>query len=58
MGIRYIERMVEALVRDEMNMVRCMSLEEMDLYVENLIRDKFESLHNFEIVEAYENLGD
>lgn len=58
MGISNIERMVEALVRDEMNMVRSMSLEEMDNYVESLIRDKFENLHNFEIIEAYEMLGD
>ena len=58
MGISNIERMVEALVRDEMNFVRCMTLEEMDNYVENLIRDKFESLHNVEIIEAYEMLGD
>jgi hypothetical protein len=58
MGISNIERMVDALVRDEMNMVRCMSLEEMDSYVENLIRDKFESLTNQEITESYEMIGD
>ena len=58
MGISNIERMVDALVRDEMNMVRCMSLEEMDSYVENLIRDKFESLSDKEITESYELIGD
>ena len=58
MGISNIERMVEALVRDEMNFVRCMTLEEMDNYVENLIRDKFESLSDKEITESYELIGD
>ena len=58
MSITNIERMVDALVRDEMNMVRCMSLEEMDSYVENLIRDKFESLSDKEITESYELIGD
>ena len=37
MGISNIERMVDALIRDEMNMVRSMSLEEMDDYVATLI---------------------
>ena len=58
MSISNIERMVEALVRDEMNFVRCMTLEEMDNYVENLIRDKFESLSDKEITESYELIGD
>ena len=58
MGISNIERMVEALVRDEMNFVRCMTLEEMDNYVENLVRDKFESLSDKEITESYEMIGD
>ena len=58
MGISNIERMVEALVRDEMNFVRCMPLEEMDNYVENLIRGIFEKLDNDEIVKAYEMIGD
>ena len=57
MGITNIERMVDALVRDEMNMVRSMSLDELDSYVENLIRDKFESLDNDIIIEEYENLA-
>jgi len=58
MGITNIERMVEALVRDEMNYVRTMSIDEMDNYVESLIRDKFESLSNKEITESYELIGD
>ena len=58
MSISNIERMVEALVRDEMNYVSTMSIEEMDNYVESLIRDKFESLSNKEITESYELIGD
>ena len=58
MGISNIERMVDALVRDEMNMVQGMSLEEYDLYVENLIRSIFERMDNDEIVELYEQIGD
>ena len=54
MSISNIERMVDALVRDEMNMVQSMSLEEYDLYVENLIRSIFERMDNDEIVELYE----
>ena len=58
MSISNIERMVDALVRDEMNMVQSMSLEEYDLYVENLIRSIFERMDNDEIVELYEQIGD
>ena len=57
MGITNIERMVDALVRDEMNMVRSMGMDELDSYVESLIRDKFESLDNDIIIEEYENLA-
>ena len=57
MGISNIERMVDALVRDEMNMVRSMSLEEMDSYVEELIREKFEALPERHIIEEYERLA-
>jgi hypothetical protein len=57
MSISNIDRMVDALVRDEMNMVRSMSLEEMDLYVENLIRGHLESLDNDQIVELYEEIA-
>lgn len=58
MSISNIERMVDALVRDEMNMVHCMSLDEMDNYVENLIRSQFEALTNQEIIDSYEMIGD
>ena len=57
MSISNIERMVDALVRDEMNMVRSMSLEEMDSYVEELIREKFEAMPERHIIEEYERLA-
>ena len=56
MSISNIERMVEAIVRDEMNYVRSMSLEDMDTYVADLIRQKVETFSNAEIVELYEDL--
>jgi hypothetical protein len=57
MSISNIERMVEALVRDEMNMVRTMSLDELDIYVESLIRDRIElNMNDAEIIEAYEGI--
>ena len=58
MGITNIERMVEALVRDEMNYVRTMSIDEMKVFVEALVRDKFEHMTNAEITTWYEMLGD
>ena len=39
-------------------MVRTMSLEDMDIYVEALIRDKFESMAERHIIEEYERIGD
>ena len=58
MSITNIERMVEALVRDEMNMVRSMSLDEMDIYVENLVRDRIElNMNDAQIIEEYERLA-
>jgi hypothetical protein len=57
MSITNIERMVDALIHDEMNYVRCMSMEEMDIYVENLIRDKFESMRDNDIIEQYEAIA-
>lgn len=57
MSISNIERMVDALVRDEMNMVRSMSLEEMDSYVQELIREKFEAMPERHIIEEYERLA-
>ena len=57
MGITNIERMVDALVRDEMNMVRSMGMDELDSYVESLIRDKFESMPERHIIEEYEMIA-
>ena len=57
MSSNNIEKMVEAIVQDEMNYVRTMSLEDMDTYVEGLIRDKIElSMNDAQIIELYEDL--
>ena len=58
MGISNIERMVEAIVRDEMNFVKMMSMEELDQYVEDMVRSRLEAMDNDQIVELYEDLGD
>ena len=58
MGISNIERMVEALVRDEMNYCRMLSLEDLDLYLESLLRENFERMDNAKIIEQYEMIGD
>ena len=58
MSISNIERMVDAIVRDEMNFLQSMSLEDYDLYVENLVRAIVEQKSNAEIIAEYENLGD
>ena len=57
MSISNIERMVEALVRDEMNAVRQMDLEEMTEYVENLLRRMLETCDNDTIIEMYEDIA-
>ena len=48
--------MVLALVRDEMNMVRTMSLDEMDEYVESLLVRIIKGLPDNELNENYEQL--
>jgi hypothetical protein len=53
-----IQKMVDILVEDEMNMVRSMGLDEMDSYVYSLIRDKFESMPEVDIIEEYQRVGD
>ena len=58
MSISNIERMVDAIVRDEMNFLQSMSLEDYDLYVENLVRTIVEQKSNAEIIAEYERLGD
>jgi hypothetical protein len=47
---------VLALVRDEMNMVRCMSLDEMDEYVETLLVRIIKNLPDNELDANYEQL--
>ena len=56
MSISNIERMVEAIVRDEMNYVRSMSLEDMDTLIEHMIREKVETFTNEQIIELYEGI--
>ena len=51
MGITNIERMVDAIVRDEMNYIRGMSMEDMDTLIEHMIREKVQTFTNAEIVE-------
>ena len=57
MSISNIERMVDAIVRDYMNYVQTMSMEELDKYVESLIRDRIELMSNWEITEEYERIA-
>ena len=57
MGITNIERMVDALVRDEMNMVRSMGLDELDNYIENIIRSNIEKMSDAQIIEEYEMIA-
>ena len=58
MSITNIDRMVDALVRDEMNMVRSMGMDELDNYVECLIRDRIElNMNDAQIIEEYERLA-
>ena len=49
---------VLALVRDEMNMVRSMSLDEMDEYVESLLVRIIKNLPDNELDANYEQLMD
>ena len=58
MSISNIERMVEGLIRDEMNYIQSLpSRGEMLEYVEELVRVKWESADNDIIVEEYERLA-
>jgi hypothetical protein len=47
---------VLALIRDEMNMVRSMSLDEMDEYVESLLVRIIDNLSDAEINDRYQEL--
>ena len=58
MSISNIERMVEGLIRDEMNYIQSLpSRGEMFEYVEELVRAKWESADNDIIIEEYERLA-
>jgi hypothetical protein len=58
MSISNIERMVEALVRDEMLYIQALpSRGEIFEYVEELVRAKWESADNDVIIEEYESLA-
>jgi len=58
MSISIIERMVEGLIRDEMNYIQSLpSRGEMLEYVEELVRAKWESADNDIIIEEYERLA-
>jgi hypothetical protein len=58
MSISNVERMVEALIRDEMNYIQSLpSRGEMFEYVEELVRVKWESADNDVIIEEYESLA-
>jgi hypothetical protein len=58
MSISNIERMVEALIRDEMNYIQSLpSRGEMFEYVEELVRAKWESADNDVIIEEYEGMA-
>ena len=52
-----INRMIEALVRDEMDMVRSMSMKDLDIYLEEMIRNNFEAMPERHIIEEYERLA-
>jgi len=58
MSISNVERMVEALIRDEMNYIQSLpSRGEMFEYVGELVRVKWESADNDVIIEEYESLA-
>ena len=58
MSISNVERMVEALIRDEMNYIQSLpSRGEMFEYVEELVRAKWESADNDVIIEEYEGMA-
>ena len=58
MSISNIERMVEALIRDEMLYIQALpSRGEMFEYIEELVRAKWESADNDIIIEEYERLA-
>lgn len=57
MSITNIDRMVDGLIRDELNMVYQMNQDELFVYVEELIREKFEAMPERHIIEEYERIA-
>ena len=56
MSISNIERMVDALVRDEMNYLRTLDRGYLMEAIQELVREKYESLPERHIIEEYESL--
>ena len=57
MGITNIERMVDALVRDEVLYAGTLNRGDLINMIEELVRDKIELMSNNEIIEEYERLA-
>ncbi len=56
MGISNIERMVDALVRDEVNYAGTLNRGDLVNMVEELVREKYEAMPERHIIEEYERL--
>ena len=57
MSISNIDRMVDALVRDEINYMMTLSKEDLLRQCEGLIIEKYESMPERHIIEEYERLA-
>jgi hypothetical protein len=57
MSISNIERMVDALVRDEMNYLRTLDRGYLMEAIEELVREKYEAMPERHIIEDYESLA-
>jgi hypothetical protein len=57
MSISNIERMVDALVRDEMNYLRTLDRGYLMDAIQELVREKYEALPERHIIEEYESLA-
>ena len=57
MSINNIERMVDALVRDEVNYYHTLNRSELIETLSDLVREKYESMDNDFIIEEYERLA-
>ncbi len=56
MGISNIDRMVDALVRDEVNYAGTLNRGDLINMVEELVREKYEAMPERHIIEEYESL--